>query len=140
MIDAQIDQNQCRRLKGYYGFEHPKSGGSRRSQPRKPMFVIITLPGTRGEEVMTAPVPEYSTHIYEMMTRLGIEPGAGVLPQLSLRYATAVRRCENCRSKKACQDWLDYAPAMVNFAPDFCLNADILFELQYDQAGPRRAN
>jgi hypothetical protein len=26
MIDAQIDQNQCRRLKGYYGFEHPKSG------------------------------------------------------------------------------------------------------------------
>lgn len=117
-----------------------KAGRSRRSQPRKPMFVIITLPGTRGEEVMTAPVPEYSTHIYEMMTRLGIEPGAGVLPQLSLRYATAVRRCENCRSKKACQDWLDYAPAMVNFAPDFCLNADILFELQYDQAGPRRAN
>jgi len=26
MIAAQIDQNQCRRLKGYYGFEHPKSG------------------------------------------------------------------------------------------------------------------
>jgi hypothetical protein len=46
---------------------------------------------------MTAPVPEYSTHVYEMMTRLGIEPGAGVLPQFSLRYATAVRRCENCR-------------------------------------------
>jgi hypothetical protein len=89
---------------------------------------------------MTAPVPEYSTHIYEMMARLGIEPGAGVLPQLSLRYAAAVRRCENCRSKKACQEWLDYAPAMVNFAPDFCLNADILFELQYDQAGPRRFN
>ena len=32
---------------------------------------------------MTAPVPEYATHIYEMMTRLGLEPGAGVLPQLS---------------------------------------------------------
>ena len=89
---------------------------------------------------MTAPVPEYSTHIYEMMTRLGLEPGAGVLPQLSLRYATAVHRCENCRSQKACQDWLDYAPAMVNFAPGFCMNADILFDLQYDQAGPRRAN
>src|SRR5215470_9473220 len=72
----------------------------------------------RGVEVMTARVPEYSTHIYEMMARLGIEPGAGVLPQLSLRYATAVRRCENCRFKKACQDWLDYAPAMINFAPD----------------------
>jgi hypothetical protein len=104
-------------------------------------IVIITLPGG-GEErfIMTAPVPEYSTHIYEMMARLGIEPGAGVLPRLSLRYATALHRCENCRSKKACQDWLDYAPAMVNFAPDFCMNADILFELQYDQPWSRRVN
>ena len=49
---------------------------------------------------MKAPVREYSTHIYEMMARLGIEPGAGVLPQFSLRYATALRRCEDCRSKK----------------------------------------
>jgi hypothetical protein len=23
--ELQIDQNQCRRLKGYYGFDHPKS-------------------------------------------------------------------------------------------------------------------
>jgi uncharacterized protein DUF6455 len=120
----QIDQNQCQRLKGYYGFE---------------TFVIITLPGNGGE-TMTAPVPEYSTHIYQMMARLGIDPGAGVLPQLSLRYATALRRCENCRSKKDCQDWLDYAPAMINFAPDFCMNADILFELQYDQPWSRRIN
>jgi hypothetical protein len=89
---------------------------------------------------MTAPLTEYSTHIYEMMARLGIEPGGGVLPQLSLRYATALRRCENCRSKKACQDWLDYAPAMINFAPDFCMNADILFELQYHQPWSRRVN
>ena len=89
---------------------------------------------------MRALVSEYSTHIYEMMARLGIEPGAGVLPQLSLRYATALHRCENCRSKKACQDWLDYAPEMVNFAPDFCVNADILFELQYDQPCSRRVN
>ena len=89
---------------------------------------------------MTAPEVEYSTNIYEMMARLGIEPQAGVLPQLSLRYATVLRRCENCRSKKTCQDWLDYAPPMVNFAPDFCANADILFDLQYDQAGPRRFN
>jgi hypothetical protein len=94
----------------------------------------------REGEVMAAPVPEYSMQVYEMMTRLGLEPGAGVLPQLSLRYATAVRRCENCRSKKVCQEWLNYAPAMVNFAPDFCMNADILFDLQYDQAGPRRGN
>jgi len=56
-----------------------------------------------------------STHLYEMMARLGTE--SRVLPQRSLRYAAALRRCEACRSKKACQDWLDYAPAMVNFAP-----------------------
>ncbi len=89
---------------------------------------------------MTAPVLEYSIQIYEMMARLGIEPGAGALPQFSLRYVTALRRCENCRSKKACQDWLDYSPAMVNFVPDFCRNADILFDLQCDQAGRRRIN
>ena len=40
---------------------------------------------------MKAPVHEYSTHIYEMMARLGIEPGAGVLPQFSLRRAVDVR-------------------------------------------------
>jgi hypothetical protein len=49
-------------------------------------------------------------------------------------------RCEGCRSKNACRDWLDYAPAMVNFAPCFCPNADNLFELQYDQPGPRRVD
>ena len=89
---------------------------------------------------MRASVLEYSMHIYEMMTRLGIEPGAGALPQFSLRYATALHRCENCRSKKACRDWLDYAPVMINFAPDFCSNADVLFDLQCEQAGPRRIN
>ena len=82
---------------------------------------------------MRAPPADYSIEIYEMMARLGIEPGAGVLPRSSLRYATALRRCEDCQSKKACRNWLDYAPAMVNFAPDFCRNADILFELQYDE-------
>ena len=89
---------------------------------------------------MKPPAPEYSAQIYEMMARLGIERGAGVLPQLSLRYATALRLCEACRCKKACRDWLDYAPAMLNFAPEFCANADILFDLQCDQAGPRRIN
>ena len=89
---------------------------------------------------MTARADEYSVHIYEMMARLGVDPSAGVLPRFSLRYATALQRCENCRSKKLCQDWLDYAPAMVNFAPDFCMDADILFELQCDQAGARWVN
>ena len=46
---------------------------------------------------MRAQEPEYSMHIYEMMARLGIEPGAGVLPRLSLRYATAQRRCDFIR-------------------------------------------
>ena len=89
---------------------------------------------------MTARAHEYSVHIYEMMARLGIDPSAGVLPRLSLRYATALQRCENCRSKKICQDWLDCAPAMVNFPPDFCMDADILFDLQCDQAGSRWVN
>lgn len=87
---------------------------------------------------MTAPTPEYSTHLDEMLVRLGIDLAADALPRM--RYATALQRCQHCRSKKACQDWLDYAPAMVNFAPDFCVNADTLFELQYDQPGPRWAN
>jgi len=75
-------------------------------------------------------------HIYEMMARLGVAGDSG---RLSLQHASAVRRCEACRSKKACQDWLDYAPAMINFAPGFCVNAEILFELQCDQSGPRRS-
>ena len=83
---------------------------------------------------------EYPVQIYEMMARLGIEPSAAVLTRLSLRYATAFRRCVACQSKKVCQDWLDYAPAMVNFAPFFCSNAEILFELQHDCPGPRRVN
>jgi hypothetical protein len=106
------------------------------------LIIIIIFPNNvRGRRrIMRAPAADYSMEIYEMMARLGIEPGAGALPQLSLRYATALSRCEDCQCKQACRDWLDYAPAMVNFAPDFCRNADILFDLQYDQAGPRRAN
>jgi Family of unknown function (DUF6455) len=96
--------------------------------------------GGPRREIMTAVAHDYPVYIYEMMARLGIEPDAGVLPRWSLRYATALQRCEGCRSKNACRDWLDYAPAMVNFAPCFCPNADILFELQYDQPGPRRVD
>jgi hypothetical protein len=122
------------------GLRFWQSGSDERSRRTSCAVAIVVITAVRRREIMTAPAPEYSTHIYEMMARLGIEPGAGVLPQLSLRYATALHRCENCRSKKACQDWLDYAPAMVNFAPDFCMNADILFELQYDQPWSRRVN
>jgi len=74
--------------------------------------------------------------VYEMMARLGIEPSGSVLPQLSLRYATAFHRCEACPYKEACRDWLDHMPALVSFAPRFCPDSDILFELQFDQPGP----
>src|ERR1700690_3062041 len=69
----------------------------------------------------------------EMMRRLGIEAGGGVVPRLSLVYATAFHRCEACPSKQACRDWLDQMPASVVFAPYFCPNPDIFFELQVDQ-------
>jgi len=74
-------------------------------------------------------------NLYEMMERLRIDPRSGVIPRLSLRYATALHRCEACQYKDACRDWLDHAPSMVKFAPHFCPDADILFELQFDQAG-----
>jgi len=73
--------------------------------------------------------------LYEMMTRLGIEPSGSVLPRLSLRYATAFQRCEACCYKKACRNWLDNRPATISLAPHFCPDSDILFELQFDQPG-----
>jgi Family of unknown function (DUF6455) len=72
------------------------------------------------------------TYICEMMQRLGIEPGGGVVARLGLSYATAHHRCETCPSKQACREWLDSMPAGVAFAPRFCPNGDILFELQVD--------
>jgi hypothetical protein len=89
---------------------------------------------------MAAPHPEYSLYVHDMMARLGIEPGGAAVPRLGMRYATALRRCETCQCKNSCRDWLDCAPPLVNFAPGFCANADLLFELQYDQPGPRRCD
>ncbi len=84
---------------------------------------------------MAAPTARERQAIYmcEMMERLGIEPGGGVVPSLGLSYATALHRCEACPSKPKCRDWLDSMPASVAVAPRFCPNADILFELQVDQ-------
>ena len=76
-----------------------------------------------------------SLHLWEMMTRLGIDPGGGILPRLSLTYATALHRCEECRSKQRCRMWLGATSTDTVLAPHFCPNADILFELQFDQAG-----
>lgn len=79
------------------------------------------------------------THIREMMERLGIEPDAGVFPRWSLSYATAFHRCEGCTNKQACRVWLDRMPAQVSFAPRFCPDADIFFELQIEQPSVARA-
>jgi hypothetical protein len=86
---------------------------------------------------MAAPTAREShpIHIREMMERLGVEPGGGAI--LSLSYAAALHRCEDCPSEPACRDWLRTMPASVAFAPGFCPNADIFFELQVDQCGPR---
>ena len=75
----------------------------------------------------------HPTYIREMMERLGIEPGGGAAPSLGLSYATAFHRCEACPSKHACREWLDGMPRSVSFAPRFCPNADILFELEVNQ-------
>ena len=88
---------------------------------------------------MTA-VIESPLQVFEMMERLGIEASAAILPRLSLRYATAFRRCRDCQSKECCQDWLDCAPTAIDFAPLFCTNAEILFELQNDCPELRRVN
>jgi hypothetical protein len=77
----------------------------------------------------------HPNHIVRMMQRLGIEPGGGVIPHLSLSYIAAFHRCEACPHKQSCREWLDSAPASVSLAPPFCPNADILFALQVDQPG-----
>jgi hypothetical protein len=76
--------------------------------------------------------------IYEMMDRLGIERGGGVVPRLGLSYATAFRRCEACLYKQACREWLDSRREPALFAPCYCPNADIFFELQINQPGHDR--
>jgi hypothetical protein len=68
--------------------------------------------------------------LYKLMNRLGIEPEGGVVSRLSLKYATALHRCEACLSKQVCNSWLECGPELV---PPFCPNQDILFELQFDQ-------
>lgn len=75
-----------------------------------------------------------SIYMYEMMACLGIEAGGGVVPRFGLAYTTAAHRCEACTSKRVCRDWLEDKPTAA-FAPPFCPNADILFELQFDQPG-----
>ena len=77
--------------------------------------------------------PSRKIYLQEMMQRLGIDPASGVLPQFSLSYMTALHRCQACSAKGTCRHWLDSTPMSVHFAPQFCPNADILFELQVDK-------
>jgi len=74
-------------------------------------------------------------HVFEMMERLGIEPSRSVTPRSSLTYATAVHRCEVCPNHENCRS-CDHAPASIASAPQFCPDADILFELRFDQVRP----
>jgi len=86
---------------------------------------------------MTGLTYAHPVHLHRMMARLGIEPDAGISSQLCLEYAAARRQCVTCRAKKACTDWLNYAPEGVNFAPFFCVNDDTLLRWQHNQPGPR---
>jgi Family of unknown function (DUF6455) len=74
-----------------------------------------------------------TNYLGEMMQRLGIDPASGVLPHFSLSYMTALHRCQACSAKESCRHWLDSTPMSTSFAPQFCPNADILFELQIDK-------
>lgn len=75
------------------------------------------------------------TYLYEMMQHLGIEPGEGAVPYHGLAYIAAFHRCQACRNKEACRDWLNIIPRSIATAPSFCPNDDILFELRFDQSG-----
>jgi uncharacterized protein DUF6455 len=79
-----------------------------------------------------------AVQVFKMMEKLGIEPSSSVTPRLSLTYATAVHRCELCPYQEICRSWLEHAPASIGSAPQFCPDADILFELQYDQIIPAK--
>jgi len=76
-----------------------------------------------------------TTYLAEMMQRLGIEPGEGAIPRLSMAHMTAFHRCQGCAAKDACRAWLDSMPPAVTAPPDFCPNRDILFELRIDRPG-----
>jgi Family of unknown function (DUF6455) len=73
------------------------------------------------------------SRVSEIMERLGIDPSGGVVPALSLLYATALYQCKTCPSMRACADWTDSAPGSASFAPPFCPVRDILSELQFRQ-------
>ena len=76
-----------------------------------------------------------ASYVLEMMRRLGLDPAEGVVPHFSLSYLTAMHRCAACLAKGECREWLERTPGAVSVPPGFCPNADIFFELQFDQLG-----
>ncbi len=76
---------------------------------------------------------EWRSNLREMMSCLDIDPAGAILPDHSLSYFTVLRRCEFCACKDTCRDWLAHRSAAASTPPSFCPNADILFELQFDQ-------
>jgi hypothetical protein len=85
-----------------------------------------------------ATIERQPTHIVEMMERLGLDPGAGAIPRLSLSHITAFHRCQVCPLKAACAAWLDGHRGPLAFAPPFCPNGDILFEMKFNDPGALR--
>ena len=83
----------------------------------------------------TQPQP---TRVAEMMERLGLDPGAGAIARLGLAHLTALQRCRACPFNTACGTWLECHGSPLSFAPTFCPNADILFELKFNDPGALR--
>jgi hypothetical protein len=88
---------------------------------------------------MPAARQTHVSYMREMMERLGLDPAESVVPHYSLSHMTALHRCAACTRKQACRDWLDHMPGSVTFAPSFCPNANIFFELQFDHLGRTHA-
>jgi Family of unknown function (DUF6455) len=87
---------------------------------------------------MAVATQSQSTHITEMMERLGLDPGAGAIPRLSLAHITAFHRCQACPVKAHCAAWLECHRGPLSFAPPFCPNGDILFEMKFNDPGALR--
>ncbi|MBS0245695.1 MAG: hypothetical protein JSR61_03675 [Proteobacteria bacterium] len=77
-----------------------------------------------------------SPALFEMMQRLGIDPARRSIAQSELTYLTALHQCQGCKSKAECRSFLAQAPMSFAFAPAFCPNNDLLFEMQFDQGEP----
>jgi hypothetical protein len=75
-------------------------------------------------------------YLFELMQRIGVDPSRRSIAQSELTFLTALNQCRNCKSNEQCRAWLDQAPMSFAFAPGFCPNKDLLFEMQFDQGEP----